>query len=120
MPLPPESRTIVRWDIESSEGMLVLRRVLEERIRGGGSVDVATLHRSARLLCADAHAAGLRAEQLVVALKRAWSVLPDARSDQHMRSGLELLDRAITLCIAEFYALPAVTAAAAPPDSIAS
>src|ERR1700733_8327546 len=74
-------------------------RNAEGAVRAGDDV-----RRALRALCDDARAAGVRAEQLVIAIKQGWSSLhsdrPRARSD----GPDELLNQVITLCIDEYYA----------------
>ncbi len=63
----------------------------------------AGLHESMVRLCSLAHKRGVRAEQLLVMIKDAWSALPEAKRALKDHSD-EVLSRVITLCIDEFYA----------------
>ena len=67
--------------------------VLERHLRG-----------LAGMVSEDAHRAGLRAEQMLVALKREWDAMPDAQPASDRDACVDLRRRLITLCIDEFYA----------------
>ena len=64
------------------------------------------LRRAARMIAEDARRQGLRAEQMVVVLKREWAGLADVRRAP-MDEGMvrEFARRLVSLCIHEFYAL---------------
>ena len=60
------------------------------------------LTRTVRALCGEARRNGLRAEEMVVRLKRVWHALPlDGRVPA--RADADALSRAVSLCIAEYY-----------------
>jgi hypothetical protein len=82
------------------------RRTLQQAARArhdavGGN---AALRRSIRALADDARSRGLRAEQLVVALREAWQTLPEARAITSRASRVELAAVVIGICIDEYYA----------------
>jgi hypothetical protein len=62
------------------------------------------LREAARMLCADARARGMRAEQMLVALKGEWGALADVRVLRYETTRADVTSRFITLCIDEFYA----------------
>ena len=55
-------------------------------------------------VCHAARRQNMRVEYLIIAFKDAWRSLPEARTLPQGSQGIELLNRIITLCIAEFYA----------------
>jgi hypothetical protein len=55
-------------------------------------------------VCRAAKRQNMRVEYLIIAFKDAWRSLPEARMLPQGSQGIELLNRIITLCIAEFYA----------------
>ena len=64
----------------------------------------AQLRSDLRTVCVEAKRNNLRVEHLIIAFKDAWRSLPEARLLPQGTQGAELLNRIITLCIAEFYA----------------
>lgn len=54
-------------------------------------------------MCDVAHERGLRAEHLLLILKKSWRELPEARSLPRHDAG-DVLARTITACIKEYYA----------------
>lgn len=62
------------------------------------------LRRALRTVCAEAHRRHLRAEQLLILFKQAWSSLPEVEQLPRGIERDELLGRIITVCIEEFYA----------------
>lgn len=56
-----------------------------------------------RMTCNLAHDRGLRAEQLLVLIKAAWSGLPEGQRRPRHDDG-DVLARVITVCIHEYYA----------------
>jgi hypothetical protein len=62
------------------------------------------LRRALRLLCDDARARGVRVEQLVVTIKRAWHSLPEAAWRPGDDRGTGLLRQVVSVCIEEYYA----------------
>ncbi|HEX6057955.1 MAG TPA: hypothetical protein VFZ11_02970 [Gemmatimonadaceae bacterium] len=70
----------------------------------GAAVPTARLRHGLRLLCDAARDRGVRAEQLVVVIKHAWSTLPEAQWRPDSDRGLPLLERVVSMCIEEYYA----------------
>jgi hypothetical protein len=54
-------------------------------------------------VCQAARHQNMRVEYLIIAFKDAWRSLPEARTLPQGTQGPDLLNRIITLCIAEFY-----------------
>lgn len=83
-----------------------LRAALGGQLRSGsreGPPATPRLRAALRLLCDDARTRGVRVEQLVVAIKQAWSSLPEAawRAGDDWRSAF--LQRVVSVCIEEYY-----------------
>jgi hypothetical protein len=84
-----------------------LRAVLGEHVRRSAldqPLSPHRLRRALRLLCDDARRRGVRAEQLVVAIKQAWGSLPESRWRPGDDRGTAFLQRVVTVCIEEYYA----------------
>ena len=64
----------------------------------------AQLRADLRAVCLEAKRYNVRVEHLIIAFKESWRALPEARLLPQGTQGQELLNRIITLCIAEFYA----------------
>src|SRR5687767_8836516 len=64
----------------------------------------AQLRSDLRAVCLEAKRNNLRVEHLIIAFKESWRSLPEARLLPQGTQGPELLNRIITLCIAEYYA----------------
>ena len=62
------------------------------------------LHDVARMIAVDARARGLRAEQMLVALKRDWPKLLEHRRVPGEAELSMLCERLVTFCILEYYA----------------
>lgn len=58
---------------------------------------------ASRALSYEARRDGIRPEQLIVAVKQAWAELPEARARRLTPADGVLLERLISLCIAEYY-----------------
>jgi hypothetical protein len=56
-----------------------------------------------KAVCQAAKRQNMRVEYLIIAFKDAWRTLPEARTLPQGSQGIDLLNRIITLCIAEFY-----------------
>ena len=78
-----------------------LRRLLHA-FRDGWLVE-ARLADAARMIAEDAHRDGLRAEQMVIAIKDVWSELPEVRGSAQVVDVQRLLSQLVTRCIHEFY-----------------
>ena len=59
----------------------------------------------ARMIAADARSRGLRAEQMLVALKRDWPKLLERRRVPGEAELAMLCERLVSFCIVEYYAL---------------
>jgi hypothetical protein len=83
------------------ETVAALRSALARFVKDGD--DSTELRDALRRAAEEAREKGLRAEQLLVALKEIWYALPElarpARHDEHQR----LLQRVITHCIDQYY-----------------
>ena len=64
----------------------------------------ARLRKAASNACEDAHCAGLRIEQMLIALKEDWAAHPEVRRMPAGSVRSEVGNRFITLCIHEFFA----------------
>ena len=62
------------------------------------------LRRTIRALADAARGRGLRAEQLVVALREAWTTLPEARAITPRSRRAEVAAHLVGVCIDEYYA----------------
>jgi hypothetical protein len=87
--------------VPSSVKDRAVRRLLHA-MRDGWLVE-ACLVETARVFAADAHRNGLRAEQMVVALKDMWNDLPEVRGAVQVVDVRQLLNELVTRCIRDFY-----------------
>ena len=62
------------------------------------------LGRALRTMAAEAHEQAMLPEQLLVVLKDIWYTLPAVRSIKEPTEQVRLLQRAVTMCIREYYA----------------
>jgi len=85
----------------SGAGVVALRSALQAQLRG--EWPDGALRRAIRAMCDEAHRNGLRAEQLLVILKDAWSSLPEVARLSPGGTRERLLDRIVTMCVEEFY-----------------
>lgn len=76
-----------------------LARALEGDAPPGDDLRIAL-----RAMAHEARAQGMRAEQILLALKALWSALPQVRGAPGRDQQSALLQRAVTLCINEYYA----------------
>lgn len=67
--------------------------------------DLAALHGAITAICAEAHRLDLRAEQLLVAIKQAWSQLAPMRARHLGERDGEVLRGLVTSSIEEFFAV---------------
>jgi hypothetical protein len=84
----------------SNSTVASLRRLAHEY--GAGRGLVGRLAAVARMAADDAHRGGFQPERLIIALKREWSVLPEPRVEL-VRDRHSVLDRLVTLCVANYY-----------------
>ena len=86
----------------SPEAIARLEAALEKYIQSGS--DSGELQATVHALSVEARATGIHAEQILVLLKDLWFGLPQIRSAAPGDTRPELLQRAVTLCIREYYA----------------
>ena len=96
----PERRTDT--SLVSPSAAVGLWRVLNA-LRDGWFLE-RRLRDVARMIAGDARARGLRAEQMLVALKRDWPKLLEGRRTPDDGQLHTLSERLVTFCIHEFYA----------------
>ena len=92
---------------ELSSGLAELRRVLTETpphvLLGDDARDAQPLRQAARVLANDARSHdAVRAERLLIELRRIWRELPEARHFD-LRTHEQLWSRLVTACVEEFY-----------------
>ena len=97
-PGPPTETTFV-----SASATVGIWRVLNA-MRDGWFLEK-RLRDVARMIAADARARGLRAEQMLVALKRDWPKLLEHRRVPGEAELSMLSERLVTFCIVEYYAV---------------
>ena len=68
------------------------------------SEDRAPLQAALARLAAEARDKGIPPEQLLVVLKEIWNGLPEVRAASDASAQVTLLQRAVTMCIREYYA----------------
>lgn len=86
----------------SAEAIARLEAALEKYLRSGS--DAGDLQAAIRAVSAEARTHSIHAEQILVLLKDLWFGLPQIRSAAPGDTQPELLQRAVTLCIREYYA----------------
>jgi hypothetical protein len=99
IPDGPDDTSIV-----SASAAVALWRVLNA-LREGWFLEQ-RLREVARLIADDARARGLRAEQMLVALKRDWPRLLETRRLPDEASVRALAERLVSFCIHEYYRSP--------------
>jgi hypothetical protein len=72
-------------------------------IRALASPTPSRLRADLRSICADAHRLDMRAELLVIAVKKVWQEIPEARSFARPREMDSLLSDVVTMTLDEFY-----------------
>ena len=70
-----------------------------------GSAGTTQLRHALRLFGDDARRRGLRPEEMLVEFKTACRSVPETLADRSVENLNELLARAVTICIEEFYAV---------------
>ena len=87
--------------VAAESAVRALRSALQARLLGRSRDRDMRL--ALRAMCSEAHRQSIRVEQMIVLLKEAWRSLPEVR-----QGGKVVLDdplnRAITICIEEYYA----------------
>ena len=89
----------------SERAFVALRSALQSRIATHPRDD-AGFRRALRLMSEDAHRRGVRAEQVIVALKEAWRSLPEVQTLPAGGPRDTVLEGVITMLIEEYYARP--------------
>lgn len=104
-PPPPNMRSSIPASTIAALRELFLRMIRTEIRRADGVArageDIRDILRD---LCADAREHDVRAEQLVIAIKRGWASLHEERPRPRAIGPDELLNSVISLCIDEYYA----------------
>ena len=86
----------------SAESIARLQAALEKYLHSGS--DVADLQTAIRAVAVEARAQSIHAEQILVLLKDLWFGLPQIRAASPGDQQPEMLQRAVTICIREYYA----------------
>ena len=89
--------------------LLALQKAIAAQLATASSTsgaDLPDLAPAIRLLCDDARRRGLRAEDVVILVKRAWAAVPGPDSGSEGSRRGELMERAITFCIKSYYSTP--------------
>ncbi|MGH7622592.1 MAG: hypothetical protein ACREMU_09665, partial [Gemmatimonadaceae bacterium] len=103
-PPPPYPRRTIPDSTISALRELFLRMIRTEMMRADDAPRASDdLLDSIALLCADARRHDVRAEQLVIAIKRGWASLHQERQRPRAAGPDELLNHVITLCIDVYY-----------------
>jgi hypothetical protein len=76
------------------------------RVWAAGQADEKQLRRALRTFCDAAHVQRLRAEEVLIALKRICRSVPAVTVGQTRTDNEKLIARAVTVCIEEYYAIP--------------
>jgi hypothetical protein len=87
--------------VVSTADLREVRRALARGPRRNADVAVPL-----RVVCERAHHAGIRAEQLLVQVKRAWRELPEVRRVESLATRDEELDDLVSALIEQFYLMP--------------
>ena len=99
----------------SPSTLLAVRRLLQA-LRDGWLAD-SLVSGVARAISEDAHRRGVRAEQMLIALKETWAVLGEVREPAGTAERRRLLSRLVTLAIDEYYESHAQYHADSPADA---
>lgn len=86
----------------SAQAIARLEAALEKYLQTGS--EVSDLQSAIRALSSEARQHSIHAEQILVLLKDLWFSLPQIRSASPGDQQPEMLQRAVTLCIREYYA----------------
>ena len=87
--------------VVSVDELRALRSAPPAEVRSAGLADDVAV--PLRAVCARAHRAGLRVEEVLVQVKQVWRELPEARRLEALASRDEQLDRIVTALIERFY-----------------
>jgi DNA-binding NarL/FixJ family response regulator len=85
----------------SGEALEALRVSLSAYLRSPSETE--GLREAIRAAAAEARERRVLPEQLLVALKQVWSSLPEVRAIRDPAEHAKLLQRAVTICIGEYY-----------------
>jgi hypothetical protein len=86
----------------SAEAIAGLETALEKYLSSG--TELSELQTAIRTISAEARERNIHAEQILVLLKDLWFGLPQIRTAAPGDQQPEMLQRAVTLCIREYYA----------------
>jgi hypothetical protein len=79
-----------------------IRTALQAHLRGAGGDT--SMHRALSIVCRETRGAGVRVEQLIIAVKQAWWSIPETREVADTDESQRALDRIVSACISEYYA----------------
>lgn len=77
------------------------------RLAAEGDFDQSALRDELRAVCSEAKRSGVRAEQVLIAVKEIWSVLPVARDIARDAKGKPFINSVVTMTLDEYYESPA-------------
>jgi hypothetical protein len=107
----PVSHVDDRESLESIQQRNALRALLElplltavQRLASEGDFDQSALREELQAVCAVAKRNGVRAEQVLIAVKEIWSELPVERDAARTPSGKPLMNKVVTMTLDEYYA----------------
>jgi hypothetical protein len=75
------------------------------RLANEGTFDQSTLREELRAVCEDARQRGLRAEQLLIAVKEIWANEPIARDIARNAGGTPFLTQIVTMALDAYYVI---------------
>jgi len=78
-------------------------RTAVRRLANEGNFDQSTLREELRAVCEDARQRGLRAEQLLIAVKEIWANEPIARDIARNAGGTPFLTQVVTMTLDAYY-----------------
>jgi hypothetical protein len=100
-----------RESVDSIQQRNALRALLElplltavRRLASEGDFDQSALRDELQAVCAVAKRNGVRAEQVLIAVKEIWSELPVERDAIRNPSGKPLMNKVVTMTLDEYYA----------------
>ena len=70
-----------------------------------GELDRATLREELRAVCAAAKLRGVKAEQVLIAVKEIWGSLPETQIDSRYARGNPILSQVVTMTLDEYYSV---------------
>jgi hypothetical protein len=76
------------------------------RLATEGDFDQSALREELRAVCAEAKRSGVRAEQVLIAVKEIWAVLPVARDVASDAMGKPFINAVVTMTLDEYYESP--------------